>query len=40
VPINPMTGQAFEYRVDGDAAVIADTHLAERPLEYTVKIRK
>jgi hypothetical protein len=37
---NPLTGLAFEYRKEGDAAVISDSSAAEFPLQYTVKLRK
>jgi hypothetical protein len=39
VPVNPATGKAFEYRVEGDAATLADT-ASEEPLTYTIRIRK
>jgi hypothetical protein len=38
-PVNPATGLPFEYKVDGDHAVVADS-VSEEPLEYTIKIRK
>jgi hypothetical protein len=38
-PENPETGLPFEYKIDGDHAVLADS-TSEEPLEYTIKIRK
>jgi hypothetical protein len=38
VPVNPMTGQAFDYRVEGDTAVLSDSD-AKNPMEYTVRIK-
>jgi hypothetical protein len=37
-PQNPMTGKAFEYRIENDAATIADSQ-SQPTLTYTVKIR-
>jgi hypothetical protein len=39
VPLNPVTGSAFEYGLDGDEAVIRDTQSADRPLEFRVKLQ-
>jgi hypothetical protein len=39
VPDNPATGEPFEYRVEGDKAVLSDTQF-EPALRYTVQIRK
>jgi hypothetical protein len=36
---NPLTGRAFEYRVDGENATLSDSQ-AEYPLSYTIRIRK
>jgi hypothetical protein len=38
-PENPETGLPFEYKIDGDHAVLADSD-SQEPLEYTIKIRK
>ena len=38
-PENPATGKAFEYRVEGDAAVVSAGEL-NAPLAYTVRVRK
>jgi hypothetical protein len=40
VPLNPVTGQPFEYRREGESAVISDATLSDFPLEYTVRVRK
>jgi hypothetical protein len=39
VPENPATGKAFEYRVENEVATLSDPK-SERPLTYTIKIRK
>jgi hypothetical protein len=39
VPENPATGKAFEYRVDGDSAVLSAREL-NAALSYTLKIRR
>ena len=39
VPENPATGKPFEYRVQGDAATLADSQ-AQESLTYTIRIRK
>jgi hypothetical protein len=39
VPINPLTGKAFEYRVENDVATLADSQ-GESTLAYTIRIRK
>jgi hypothetical protein len=39
VPLNPMTGKAFEYGVNGTEATLKDT-ASETPLTYTITIRK
>jgi hypothetical protein len=39
VPLNPVTGAAFEYGLDGGEAVIRDTQSADRPLEFRVKLQ-
>ena len=36
---NPLTGRAFEYRVEGDVATLADSQ-DEAPLKYTIRIRR
>lgn len=40
VPINPMTGQAFEYSVEGNTAVLRDSQTKDWVLEYTIKVVK
>ena len=42
VPDNPVTGRPFEYRLDNGTATLADHSplLADRPLEYTVRVRQ
>jgi hypothetical protein len=42
VPDNPVTGKPFEYRVEDGVATLGDHDplLADRPLEYTVRIRR
>ena len=42
VPDNPVTGKPFEYRLVDGVATLADHDplLADRPLEYTVRIRR
>jgi hypothetical protein len=39
VPTNPASGKAFEYRVQGDSAVLSDLQ-SQEPLTYEIKIRK
>lgn len=39
VPVNPMTGKSFDYRVDGEMATLTAED-AKLPLVYTIKIRK
>ena len=39
VPENPATGKPFEYRVDGDHAVLSDPD-PDGPLTYTIRIRR
>ncbi len=42
VPDNPVTGRPFEYRLGNGTATLGDHDplLADRPLEYTVRIRR
>lgn len=40
VPLNPRSGQAFEYRVEKDSATLSDPQLVSYPLSYTISIRK
>jgi hypothetical protein len=42
VPDNPVTGRPFEYRLANGTATLGDHDplLADRPLEYTIRIRK
>lgn len=39
VPVNPVSGKAFEYRAEGESAVLSDSQ-SQDPLTYTVKVRK
>jgi hypothetical protein len=39
VPLNPITGKAFEYEVNGGEATLKDS-AGETPLTYTITIRK
>lgn len=39
VPLNPITGKAFEYAVNGAEATLKDS-ASETPLTYTITIRK
>lgn len=39
VPLNPATGQPFEYRVDNGVATLSDSR-SEGRLTYTIRIRK
>ena len=41
VPDNPVTGRPFEYRLENGVAALGDHSppLADRPLEYTVRVR-
>jgi hypothetical protein len=39
VPLNPITGKAFEYEVKGGEATLKDS-ASETPLTYTITIRK
>jgi hypothetical protein len=39
VPLNPITGKAFEYEVKGAEATLKDS-ASETPLTYTISIRK
>jgi hypothetical protein len=39
VPLNPATGEPFEYRVDDGTATLSDSKFEFR-LAYTIRIRK
>jgi hypothetical protein len=39
VPLNPATGEPFEYRVDNGTATLSDSK-SEGWLTYTIRIRK
>ncbi len=37
---NPMTGKAFEHKVEGDMATLSNLSDGDNCLSYAVKIRK